>query len=809
LKAGEIMSVDSAFASFERLLGEFCASTHETEADTRFQIIDRILQEVLGWEDTDFKLEPHLESGYADYILKDKGTNKLVVEAKRSSQNIFDSKRKSYGTYKASGPTLRSAIEGMKQAQSYCMDTGVTFSVLTTGYQWVGFWAIRENGKPPFEGNAAVFPTLDSIKEDFSVFYDLFSKEGIREQLFKIIISSSEGLSIVSNEKLEALTGPESISLLKRSALASDIEILFKKFFSDISGDENAEMLAECFVESKESKEAEVGIEKIARNILENIGLVDSKDGGELQDKMRMSLERESRDFVLIVGNKGAGKSTFIDRFFRLVLEKDLRGKCLILRLNLADSDGNEAKISEWLSKCLVKELEKQLFGDEGPKYDDLLGVFFDEYNRWLRGEYKYLYESDKNQFKIEFGKFVYKYRNEDHYNYALKLLSRSVNSNKKMPCIVFDNTDHYQKSFQESVFQYAQSINRAVHSFIICPITDRTVWQLSKAGPFQSYHTHSFYLPVPQAKEILKKRVWYLKNKVDEETKKEKKDYTLNRGIRLQINDLRGFVACIEEIFVNTDYVSRTISWLSNHDIRRGLRIAERIITSPLISVENLIKTWVAGNTLNIPEMKVRQALLYGNYTLFNQEHSEYILNLFSVSSKNITSPLLKPSILRLLMDVQYGANSGEEEYLGINDIRTYFDSCGVPAVSIQGQLKELLEYRLVEPYDPTDEDLHDKQRIRITHSGHIHYEFVTQGFIYFQNMAMITPIRSMLCIDKMKRVSNKKMTRDDWTKLKSIFAKYLLDEDKLFIHLPNLEEYKSQTQLRLDLRAKWVAPT
>src|SRR2546429_9741479 len=47
-----------------------------------------------------------------------------------------------------------------------------------------------------------------------------------------------------------------------------------------------------------------------------------------------------------------------------------------------------------------------------------------------------------------------------------------------------------------------------------IVPITDRTVWRLSKDVALQSYSSRSFYLPVPEAKEIIFRRGWFLKTK-------------------------------------------------------------------------------------------------------------------------------------------------------------------------------------------------------------------------------------------------------------------------------------------------------
>jgi len=73
---------------------------------------------------------------------------------------------------------------------------------------------------------------------------------------------------------------------------------------------------------------------------------------------------------------------------------------------------------------------------------------------------------------------------------------------------------------------------------FNIVPISDRTVWRLSKDGALQSYSSRSFYLPVPEAKEIISKRVEFLKTKVNAPPEAAK-SYFSRLGFQVQVNDL------------------------------------------------------------------------------------------------------------------------------------------------------------------------------------------------------------------------------------------------------------------------------
>lgn len=804
------MNIDLAKERFDNLHQELVQNEVplETEQDARLHIIDRILIEVLGWDRQGIRTEPHIESGYIDYLLSIGGRNRLVVEAKRISKLLIDTRQPRMAWYKVGGPALQSATEGLEQAKRYCADTAVLFSALTTGFEWIGFWAVRTDGIPPKEGKAVVFPSFEAIQQNFAIFYDLFSPEGMIANLYQVHVHEAEGLQVSQNEILEAVTDLSERRLLQKASLLRDLENIYRNFFSTISG-EDPDMLAKCFVESKESRAADESLEKITGNLLNRIDIVNSQEGEQLQDEIRSAIEFQKGEFILIIGNKGAGKSTFIDRFFRLVLDKKLRDSCLVLRIDLANSDGNQATISEWLIDKLKIELEMSLFKDGCATYDDLQGVFFSDYKRWSNGVYKPLYQRDKDAFKEKFGELIADLIVNQPQDYVKKLLKSSISSRKLMPCIVFDNTDHFPQSFQESVFQFAQSIYRECFSFIICPITDRTVWQLSKSGPLQSYDHRDFYLPVPSTKEVLTKRVEFIKLKAQEDPEISK-EYFTKKGIRLSIPDVTAFALSVEDIFINEDYVGRMVGWLANFDIRRGLQIAQRIITSPILDISELVKAYAIGQRFRPQRLSIKKALLLGDYNHFYQQDSSFVVNLFEVGSNAVTSPLLRLSILRLLIDVYSETLESEKVYRSVEDILNYFEPTTVSRIIVKENLKTLLNYRLIEPYDPTDTSIYESQRVKITHCGRIHYEFVTDDREggYMSEMALMTPVISQEYILKIRDllIKNEKLSGQDWRKIIKWFVEYCLDQDNIYISLPRISSYESQHTLRATLYKIWI---
>ena len=804
------MDIDSAKNKFDQLKSDWekGRAKVDTEQDTRFQMIDQVLVEVLGWPRFDIQTESHVESGYADYLLKIADRPKFVVEAKRAGKILLDTKKSTVSAYQADGAALKSASDGLKQANNYCFDTGAPFAALTSGFEWIAYWAIRSDGMPARRGKTIVFPCLESISDNFALFFDLFSPDGVQDQRYQIVIHEKEGLAVQAVEKLDSVISPSEVKMLKISPLSKDLETVFRGFFSTISSEDDLDMLSSCFVESKESREADVSLEKIAKNLINKIDVVEPAKGGELESRLRDAIELNKAEFVLIIGNKGAGKSTFIERFFRLVLDKKLTSRCLLVRVNLANSDGDRKRIGTWLTERLIREIELALFDNGRPTFKKLQGVFYSEYQRWRSGEHQPLYERDRQEFKEKFGEWIRNLIDDKPEKYLRHLLRNAVSSRKLMPCLIFDNTDHFPQDFQEQVFQFAQSIHSAVFSFMICPITDRTIWQLSKSGPFQSYDTTAFYLPVPSTKDVLKKRVSYLKNVVSSGDQQTAGEYLLSKGIRVKINDLEAFAACIDDVFIHTDYISRTVGWLSNHDIRRSLKLAERIILSPFIGIDDLVKIFLSKKTLNVERRRISKALFLGDYNQFNQTNSELVLNLFEVNPENLSSPLLRLSILRLLMDKEFSSTQAESAYVTVEQVQNYFESMGANRSLVVHDISLLLEYRLVEPYDPSTTDVTDSLKVRVTHSGQIHYEFAQNDFVYMQCMAQSTSVRRTGAVDGIKKVLQRsgKRTRNDWDEIKRVFAEYLLKQDSIFLNVPEMDAYRSQKQLRQDFESNWA---
>jgi hypothetical protein len=143
-------------------------------------------------------------------------------------------------------------------------------TVLTDGIRWIIFKSFTP-GSNYASHEAFVFPSLEAVETDFSVFYELLSKESFGKRLFGSHFDRLHNSRSVLSQPLQAPIPEQEIRILHKTELAFDLDQVFAAFFGRLAGQQDDEMLVECFVESRESRFADLSLEKITANVLGNI----------------------------------------------------------------------------------------------------------------------------------------------------------------------------------------------------------------------------------------------------------------------------------------------------------------------------------------------------------------------------------------------------------------------------------------------------------------------------------------------------------------------------------------------------------
>lgn len=793
--------VDEAYEKFLEIRKEVEANLDQivTEEDAKTQIITRIITECLGWSFADIGNERHHENGFSDYMLSIGDKNCVVIEAKKIGKIELGIANKSVqANLKLKGPGLIASLDGIKQAASYAQPMGAQIALLTDGNIWI-FFKPNVAGEDYLEKQAYVFPSISSISSKFALFYELGSKNAFSKRTYQRLFDELHNNRTLLDTALVAPISGNDIFRQNKSQLAFALDPVFDKFFSRMTGEDDPDLIVECFVETRESRVADHSLEKMTARVLGNISNLQGDIEADLSEYFGKVVELDTGESVFIVGPTGSGKSTFLERFFRKTLETETRKKCIPIRINFLGASGSN-NVQNWATENLVEQIEGQLFDDGSPTWDELRAMYFSDYKRLSRGVYAKLYEQDKPAFQQKFSEFMADKVESDREGYLQKLLYEIVYNRQKLPVIIADNTDEFSSDFKEIIFQYVQSLRvNTKHCIIVFPITDKSAWSFTKTDIYSIYQSKSFYLPTPPPREVFRKRLEYLKEKVELAAKSDgDKRYFTESGIQVSIDNLTKFADVVEDAFVNDEYSAKILGELSNYNIRRTLRLARRVITSPVFKIDDLIVAFTTGLPTYNRHAKFLNALMRGDFNYFNRNDVDAaeIIPLFQVDSKIRQSPLLKIRILSLLDAVGNAATSVEQRYLSISNISDFFQVLGCTEIAIDNALLNLMESNLAEPFDPSVRHLEPEQMFAINFSGRQHLRFSLQNPIYFEQMAITTEILNEDTTSMISSTLNSELpVEKKFASIRSIFAQYLLEEDQLFVSVPELSaQFSSQ---------------
>src|SRR2546426_3080835 len=315
--------------------GDFCQRRGRvSEADTRATIIDRILHEVLQWPHACVSREIFATPGYIDYELTP-ARSTLVIEAKAVGETFVLPHRKSdlavrlkiSGVLRSNQP-LQAALT---QAQRYCTDRGIRYGVVSNGYSFVLFRALVE-GSPWRNGDAIVFGTPRVLQEDFATFWNLLSYEAVRagklDDAFRGAASPARGYHrpiarIVNSDATYA-----------RNPINTSLRPYVDKYFGDIASQNELDILEHCYIHSQPLQIIDKDLSMIIHDNIPRFAanavqvLSDEHDqGGPIEGDIRhvLAQSKTTGSAILLMGGIGSGKTTFLKRFFSLIV-RDLVG---------------------------------------------------------------------------------------------------------------------------------------------------------------------------------------------------------------------------------------------------------------------------------------------------------------------------------------------------------------------------------------------------------------------------------------------------------------------------------------------------
>ncbi|WP_029618376.1 hypothetical protein, partial [Pseudorhizobium marinum] len=512
------LDLTEGHARLKKILEEFPSdSPHWNEAQNRFQFIDRLLTECLGWEKLFISVEDHNERGYTDYLLGN--PTKAVLEAKREAHQ-FDilPPRSSSKSRK-----LRDLYNHCKQLKltvdqviSYCGITGIQTAIICNGPQLIIFKGIQI-GASPLDGLCFVFNGFSEYLDGFTRLWKYLSPEGLYEEAAFHDLELNQNVRIPSKASI-SFTDPRKYRY--RSSFQESLKTLSSLLLEDIEThpDVKKTFYNECYVPIEANNRHLL----LSKNIISARYRRVSGDNRGPVSIVERSFKKNDRTVyiddkivaeafgsrpIVVVGDVGVGKTSFFENL-ELTMIEEASSKFLFIHINLGESASLTNSIIDHVIDEIPSVLKNKYQIDVNSR-DYLNRVYTKELLDFEDSIYGFLKEDNPGEYakkQADHLSSLVEKRGENLkrcLNHLIKTWNRDI-------ILVFDNADQRDFSVQQQAFLIAQEIAKDVGALVFVALRPSTFHESKLKGALSGYQNRVFSISPPPADVVIEKRLGF-----------------------------------------------------------------------------------------------------------------------------------------------------------------------------------------------------------------------------------------------------------------------------------------------------------
>jgi predicted type IV restriction endonuclease len=613
------ISPDESLEKFKKIISQNWSDL--SEADTRSKIIDPIFKDCLGWEEKDITREESINQGFIDYVFAIDSQTRFVIEAKKNGVAFEipeDFSKRSYlieGTL-SKDQNIKKAIE---QVSRYCYEKGIKFAVITNGKQFIIFEGIKIGGEWR-KGKCLMFKDHKDIEDNFVLFWNLFNKSSVREGSFnKIIVENAEILNF--QRPLEVVHNRE--DTLIRNDLNQYIRPFIDYLFEEITQEEKEKVLRECYIHDKAFIALDEGMKTYFEDKMpyfsEKYDIKYFKEDKNSAGLFTMNF-RACENFlhqnsprgsvVLLIGGIGSGKTTFLHRFFKVILGD--RKMLLNFYIDFRESPITEDKLEEYIYRKMIDVLKM--------KYSKIKDSWFKEQG---------LVEPDES--------------NLQSYFTCIAALLKSVGYNI---AIILDNVDQHSRELQQKIFQVTKSICDSQRMIAILSLREESFVEATQKGVHDAYFTTGFHIPSPVFRKLILARLNYAitllsKKDIDEIKKEVRTQLDISEDKR---NNLLDFFKIIRDSIDEGGQgssINNFLTSISAGDMRKALKMFNNFLTSGNTNILEILNIYRTKGFYKIPYHAFIKSVILGDSKYYLSDKNASIHSIFLMLTQAPQAPI------------------------------------------------------------------------------------------------------------------------------------------------------------------------
>lgn len=751
------MHPDIGYENFLRLYKEYSDKEEFfNEADTRAKIIDLLLKDCLGWKENFITRENPNDSGYTDYELSINKIPVLVIEAKKSGEYFEIAKTLHGRTYKIAGSisTSKNLYKAFNQVRTYCNDIGCKYAAVSNGHQLASFSAITI-GKSWKEGVCVVYKSFDDIKDNFTQFWNTFSFDAIRTGLLRNVL---EGKRRELNFKkiISEIHNPD--QSWARNELYIYIRPICDFVFSELLDETRTEVLKECYVYDESSIPLSDEIENYFVDKLPHfaekykiaqIYQTEVKAGAFQKQFMTKSYETYDKtkgSLIVLLGGVGVGKSTFLHRFFRIILAN--HENLLWFYIDFRGAPLREIEIEEFI----FNKIEEYWHTKYEPKLREILdniGFSVDKTN--LKEFYKKLFN-------------------------LLRNLKFSV-------AIIIDNVDQHDINLQEKIFLCGHHLTDTLRTVTIVALREETFMASTRAGVFDAFHIHKFHISSPNFLGMIFKRIDFSIKLL--RRKEISKIFTsISKEAKQEL--IKYFSIIKTSLYMKNEQSKKIVKFIDSVSVgnmRDALRMFNNFIVSGNTNIKEIFSKYEKSGGYQLAYHQFIKSIILGEYRYYIQERSQ-LMNVFDFDPSLTDSHFHILRILKCLLERSNKKSPIGRGYVLIDDLLREGEMVSISQDVIKDSLLRASTYNLVEYDNQSRVDIENAAYVKITPAGSYYLQNLVHEFTYLDCVLIDTPISNESLLTTLRNVihSTDLIQRLDRTQS---FLEYLVNMEQ--------EEFKS----------------
>lgn len=700
------------------------------EAQTRYDVIDRIIKEVLGWNYGAVSVEEHAptstKAGFVDYLLRS-GDVSIIVEAKKIGAAFptptINKRLKLNGTVLGSGEIARA----ITQARQYAITKGSHVAVVTNGTCW------------------CFFNVVDSSLDSYATLLFPFTKDGHAEELFNFLASDNvaEGsVSRITND----LPPPEERLLdafksaddrVDRNNIADQIAPALDGAMYSESILHDREALKRCFVttEARTKFDAMLGMhlaDPKPAAVTPAKRITRGKRGDHLERIISSGAPGHAPPVTLIIGPVGAGKSTYLKHFELVSGSEALASKSAHWIYVDMEEVGKSGDPRQFIYGKLKSYLDaRSNVIDQKLVAAEIDAAYKVEIEAMRRGPLSFLSKDDQEAQRAISAFLMDEYKATEPY--VDKLLGYIAQN--QLAVVVLDNVDLYEDdALETTVFAEGLALSKRIHCHVIVSVRDTTFVRHKTDSAFDAYELRKLWLDPPPLKAVISARLSYSKKILE----KKSADIELPNNKRLHVPDLSVFFDIVQQSILRGqagDYVEA----IADLNTRKGLSLVKNFLTSGHIEADRALVQYLAGNTTYyFPFHEILKGTMLGQWLLFKEARSEGV-NIFDARLGSRRLRMLRAFILQFLMQ---RAKTEKSMEVTVGECCDVICQVGATARQVEDCLGFLHRNGLVRTLD--SDMLTSDSTIVSSRSGGYYVRMLARKFVYVEECMYDTAIDS-----------------------------------------------------------------